>query len=143
MCTDATALVNLCATPIALEKITWTTYDMWLTSCALGGILLFLIGRDEGPYDGGDGRYFQGKEPEGSDKSVQGMNRRGRGQGEGWGVVDGGSVIWEGHVDVCISHDSTQLASYNFKYCFETSSKATMTRFSIQTLSHSRNSSRQ
>jgi len=71
------------------------------------GILLFLNGLDEGPYDG-DGRDFQGKEPEGSDKSVQGEDRRGRDQGEGWGVVDGRCVIWEGHVDICVSHDSTQ-----------------------------------
>jgi hypothetical protein len=40
MCTDATALVNLFAKPIALEKIAWTTYDSWLTSCALVGDII-------------------------------------------------------------------------------------------------------
>lgn len=89
------------------------------------------------------GRDFQGKEPEGSDKSAQGEDRRGRGQGEGWGVVDGRCVVWEGHVDVCVSHDSTRLASYSFQYCLKTSSKATMTRFLIRILSRSHNSSHQ
>lgn len=41
MCTNAAALVNLFATPIALEKIAWKTYGIWLASCALQGVYYY------------------------------------------------------------------------------------------------------
>jgi hypothetical protein len=34
MATNAAALVNLFATPIALEKIAWKTYYIWVGTCA-------------------------------------------------------------------------------------------------------------
>ena len=35
MCTSAASLVNLFATPVALEKIGWQTYCLWLATCTL------------------------------------------------------------------------------------------------------------
>ena len=35
--------VNLFATPIALEKIAWKTYGIWLASCALQGVYYYVF----------------------------------------------------------------------------------------------------
>ncbi|KAE9378678.1 general substrate transporter [Stipitochalara longipes BDJ] len=43
MCTNATALVNLFATPITLQKIAWKTYGIWLASCALQGVYYYVF----------------------------------------------------------------------------------------------------
>jgi MFS family permease len=43
MCTNATALVNLFATPIGLEKIAWKTYAIWVASCGLQGVYYYFF----------------------------------------------------------------------------------------------------
>jgi hypothetical protein len=64
MCTNATALVNLFATPIALENIVWTTYDIWLISFALwGGAYYYFLMVETGPYEGGWDEIFKEKSP--------------------------------------------------------------------------------
>jgi sugar porter (SP) family MFS transporter len=43
MATNATALVNLFATPIALEKITWKTYIIWIGTCSAQAVYYYLF----------------------------------------------------------------------------------------------------
>lgn len=43
MGTSAAALVNLFATPIALEKIGWKTYGIWIATCALMAVYYYFF----------------------------------------------------------------------------------------------------
>jgi sugar porter (SP) family MFS transporter len=43
MCTSATALVNLFATPIALEYIQWKTYGIWIATCSLQAVYYYFF----------------------------------------------------------------------------------------------------
>ncbi|KAK3180580.1 hypothetical protein K4F52_008046 [Lecanicillium sp. MT-2017a] len=43
MCTSATALVNLFATPIALEHIGWKTYGIWIATCTLQAVYYYFF----------------------------------------------------------------------------------------------------
>jgi MFS family permease len=43
MMTNAFALVNLFATPIALQKIAWKTYGIWIAVCGLQGVYYYFF----------------------------------------------------------------------------------------------------
>lgn len=43
MMTNGTSLVNLFATPIALQKIAWRTYGIWIGTCGLQAIYYYFV----------------------------------------------------------------------------------------------------
>lgn len=43
MVTNAAALVNLFATPVALERIAWKTYYVWVTTWAVQAVCYYFV----------------------------------------------------------------------------------------------------
>lgn len=43
MATNAAALLNLFATPVALERIAWKTYYAWVAACAAQGLYYYFF----------------------------------------------------------------------------------------------------